>query len=116
MPDTNITTRDYTQRVPLCACVALASCVTTKLTERGSLVRVTSNQEVVRGCRYVSEVRAQDRMNGGSFGQDAAEENTYNRLKNSAAAMDADTVLLSRADTSVYGSAARGEAYSCNTR
>lgn len=103
----------FKQTAMLAGALMLASCVTTKLTERGEQVRVTTNNEVVRGCKYIGEVKASDRMNGGAFGQDAAEENTDRRIKNAAAEKGADTVLLSRADKSGLGASARGEAYFC---
>lgn len=95
------------------AATALASCVTTKLNERSASVQITANAEAVRGCRYVGEVHAADRMNGGLFGQDAAEENTYRRMRNQAAELGASIVLLHRAETGYNGASARGEAYAC---
>ena len=89
------------------------SCVTTTLTPAGQKVRVTTNAEAVRGCEFLGEAKASDRMNGGAFGQDAAEENTYRRLKNHAAEMGGNTVLMNRAHTGLHGSSARGEVFRC---
>jgi hypothetical protein len=93
--------------------LGLTSCVTTTLTPSGERVRVTTNTETVRGCDFVGEVKASDRMNGGALGQDAAEENTYRRLRNDAAAMGGNIVLLNRASTGRNGSTARGEVFRC---
>jgi Domain of unknown function (DUF4156) len=91
-----------------------SACVTTQLTPAAQKVRVTTNVEVVRGCKFVGEVKASDRMNGGMFGQDAAEENTYRRLKNRAAQIGGNVVLLNRASTGYSGATARGEVYRCS--
>lgn len=97
----------------LVAALAISGCVTTQLKPGAESVRITSNPEVVRGCKVIGEVRAADRMNGGMVGQDAAEENTYRRLRNAAVDMGANVVYLERAGTGYYGASARGEAYIC---
>ena len=75
------------RRFAILAGIVLAGCVTTKVTPEGESVRVTTNPEAIKGCRYVGDIQASDRMNGGAFGQDAAEENTFRRVKNATAAM-----------------------------
>lgn len=90
----------------------LSGCVTTKLAPGADAVRVTSNGETVKDCKFLGEIKASDRMNGG-FGQGAAEENTDRRLKNQAIEMGGNVVLLNRANTSYFGSSARGEVYAC---
>lgn len=94
-------------------CLLLAGCVTTKLVPGADSIRVTSNGETVKGCKFIGEIKASDRMNGG-FGQGAAEENTDRRLKNQALEMGGNVILLNRSNTSYYGSSARGELYSCS--
>lgn len=89
------------------------ACVTTKLTPAGQSVRVTSNPDAVKGCQLLGPVVGKDRMNGGTMGQGAAEENAHRRLQNAAAEMGADTVLLVTVDTGTSGSIQRGEAYRC---
>jgi uncharacterized protein YbjQ (UPF0145 family) len=91
----------------------LLGCVTTSLTPAGSKVRVTTNPEAVKGCKYLGEVMGRDRMNGGTAGQWAAEENADNRFKNRAAEMGANTVLMITAQTNTSGAVKRGEAYAC---
>jgi uncharacterized protein YbjQ (UPF0145 family) len=92
----------------------LTACVTTDLTPAGEKVRVTSNPDAVRGCTLVGEIVGRDRMNGGMAGQGAAEENAMRRMKNQAAEMGADTVLMVTAATGFSGSIQRGEGYRCN--
>lgn len=96
------------------ACLALIlsiACAST--TPEGSAVRVTSDNLAIQGCAYLGEVKAGDHMWGGAAGQGIAEENAHRRLKNKAAEMGADTVLLSMASTNWGGSSMRGEAYDC---
>jgi hypothetical protein len=94
---------------------ALASgCVYRQLTPAGEQVRVTSNPEAVRGCNLVGPVQGGDGMNGGMAGQRAAEENANRELRNRAAEMGANVVLLTTSTTGFSGATQRGEAYSCN--
>ena len=93
--------------------VIVTACVTTSLTPKGNQVRLTSNPDVVRPCKYLGEVKGADRMNGGIAGQGAAEENANRRLRNNAAQMGADTVFIGTSTTNTSGSVQRGEAYQC---
>lgn len=93
--------------------LALASCVTTTLTPDGAKVRVTSNPEAVHGCTLVGEVKGADHLNGGLLGQGAAQETAMRELKNRAAAMGADTVLMVTSTTNTSGSVQLGEGYRC---
>lgn len=93
--------------------LALAGCVTTKLTPEAEKVRVTINLDAVKGCKLLGNVDASDRMNGGMVGQMAAEENANRRLRNKAAEMGANTVLMVNSTTGTSGSRARAEAYAC---
>lgn len=93
--------------------LALAGCVTTRLSQGGEQVRVTSNPDVVVGCQYLGPTEGRDRMNGGYMGQGAAEENSMRRIRNSAAKMGANTVHLVSTMTGMSGSTIRGEAYHC---
>jgi hypothetical protein len=54
-------------------------------------------------------------MWGGYAGQGIAEDNAWNELKNRAAAMGADTVLLVTASTGFSGARAIGEGYHCGS-
>jgi uncharacterized protein YbjQ (UPF0145 family) len=97
------------------ALLALASaCVTTHLSPEGERVRVTTNAEAVRGCKLLGNIEASDRMNGGMMGQMAAEENANRRLRNDAAKLGANVVLMASSTTGMSGSRARGEAYACS--
>ena len=92
---------------------ALTGCVTTSLSHDGANVRVTLNPDVVKGCKYIGEIVGRDRLNGGALGQSAAEQNADNRIKNHAAELGANVVLLSTNETGFSGSTKRGEGYSC---
>lgn len=98
----------------LVALVLVLLCVgCTSLTPAGSRVRVTSNNEAVHGCTLLGEVKGADHMWGGVAGQGIAENNAWNELKNRAAAMGADTVLMVTSSTGFSGSRQIGEAYRC---
>ena len=92
------------------------ACVTTKVTPAGDKVRVTSSQDAVAGCKLLGEVIGADHMNGGLAGQGAAEENAPRRLKNEAAAMGADPVLVVPSTPGMSGSTLRGAAYRCGAQ
>jgi hypothetical protein len=94
-------------------CLAAASC--TSLTPAGERVRVTSNADAVRGCTLLGEVKGADRMWGGAAGQGIAENNAWNELKNRAAVIGADTVLLVTSSTGFSGARAIGEGYHCGS-
>jgi len=79
------------------------------------MVRLTSNAEVVRNCKYIGQVKGSDHMNGGLSGQGAAEENAMREIRNSAAEMRANTVHILNVTTGTSGSAVRCEAYHCVT-
>ena len=96
--------------------VLAGGCVTTQLTPEAQAVRITSNPEAVRGCEVLGEVKGSDRMNGGMLGQGAAEENSRRRLRNAAAKLGANVVLVESANVAVLGGTSqRGEAYRCST-
>jgi len=95
--------------------VSATGCVGVKLTPEGEQVRVTSNADAAKGCKLLGDIDASDRWNGGMAGQMAAEENANRRLRNKAAALGANLVLMVSSTTGMSGSRARGEAYSCST-
>jgi hypothetical protein len=104
-------TREQLRRVLLAVLVAAVSCVSTTL--KGSKVRITTNPDVVRGCKYIGQVRGSERMWGGMAGQGAAQDNAVNRLKNKTAEMGGTVVFLNSATTNTSGSTQIGEAYRC---
>jgi uncharacterized protein YbjQ (UPF0145 family) len=85
----------------------VASC-STATTPDGAKVRVTSNAESLVGCKVIGEVQGEDNIN--PF-DDVREENAIRRMKNAAAAMGANTVLVVTASSK--GSRQHGEAYRC---
>ena len=106
---------DIRRLLVIAVAVAATSCVSTDVTPAGEKVRITSNPEVVKPCKFIGEVKGADRMNGGLLGQGLAEENANRRLRNNAAAMGADTVFIGTSTTNFSGSVQRGEAYVCGT-
>lgn len=94
------------------AALLVGGCVT-DLVRGAESVRITTNADVVKACKYIGAVRAKDRMNGGVLGEDTARENTDRRLKNQAAEMGANVVHLQMADYGYFGASGQGEAYLC---
>lgn len=96
--------------------VALGGCVHVQVTPKAESVRLTSNAEEVQGCQLVGHVEGRDRLNGGILGQRAAEENAQRALRNNAARMGANTVLVVSGTTGMTGSRQQGEAYACSQK
>ncbi len=96
--------------------MGLSACAVTELKPNADAVRVTTNPEIVKGCKYIAEIAASDRFYGGVLGQDLAEENMYRKIKNSAVKLDANVVYLNRAHTGLDGASGRGEAYYCEAQ
>lgn len=88
-----------------------AGCAT-QLNAKGAAVRVTSNPEVVRGCKYLGRVSGSDHMHGGVL-QGTAEKSADAEMRNGAAWIGANTIFLVRGSTGWGGSSQMGEAYSC---
>jgi hypothetical protein len=84
-----------------------ASCVST--TPAGEKVRVTSNPDVVKGCKFLSNVRATSGW-GGSGGTGLAGSNTEKTLQNKTASLGGNVVFVVSS-----GIHASGEAYRCET-
>lgn len=86
----------------------LISACSSALTPAGAKVRVTSNSESLAPCKLIGPVVGEDNIN--PF-DDVREENAITRMKNAAAAMGANTVLV--VTTASKGTRQHGEAYSC---
>ena len=93
----------------------IAGCVYATLTPQGEGVRITANPEAVRGCELVGPVEGGDGWNGGIVGQRAAEQNAVIHLRNNAAELGADVVLMVTDLTGPSGSTQRGEGYDCGS-
>ena len=88
------------------SCIALLSaCVS--VSTSGAAVRVTSNPEAVKGCRFMKNVNATSGW-GGAGGTGLAESNTEKTLQNRTAELGGDVLFLVAA-----GIHSSGEAYSC---
>ena len=90
----------------------ITGCVTKQYTPEGEKVRVTSNPEVIRGCKYIGNVRGSDHMNGG-IGQGAAAENAIREIQNKTATLGGNTLHLVSNALNWGGADIRGEAYYC---
>ena len=110
-PDQPMTTSSRASIFFFLAFTACARAV--NLSPAAEAVRVTSNPDAVKGCKFIAEVTGADRLNGGMMGQMAAEENATRFLKKNASEAGANTVLVSASTTGMSGSRKRGEAYAC---
>lgn len=90
--------------------VPLVVTACTSVTPEGQKVRVTDDKRASDGCRYVGEVHAK-----GFMGDDQraflAENDAHNKLRNRAAKLGANLVILTW--ESQRGSTQRGEAFEC---
>jgi hypothetical protein len=93
--------------------ILLAGCARTRLAPQAEGVRVTLNQDEVKGCRLVGNVEASTRRYLWIPGAGAAQESVNRQLRNDAARMRANFVVIRSSTTSMSRSAARGEAYAC---
>ena len=83
----------------------IASCVST--TPAGEKVRVTSNSDIVKGCKFLGNVKATSSF-GGSGGTGLAGSNTEKTLQNKTAELGGNVVFVVSS-----GIHASGEAYRC---
>jgi hypothetical protein len=97
----------------LLAFVHLAGCARTRLAPEAAPVRVTLNQDDVTGCRLIGNVEASTRRYLLIPGKGAAHESVTRQLRNDAARMRANVVLVRSSTTSMTRSHSRGEAYAC---
>jgi hypothetical protein len=86
--------------------LALVACVST--TPAGEKVRVTANPDVVKGCKFLGNVKATSGW-GGSAGTGLAGSNTEKTLQNKTAALGGNVVFVVSS-----GIHASGEAYACD--
>ncbi len=97
----------------LLAFVLFAGCARTRLAPQAERVRVTLNQDDVTACRMIGNVEASERRYLWIPGAGAAQESVYRQLRNDAAKLRANVVVVRSSTTSMTRSYARGEAYAC---
>ena len=102
----------------LVACTVLlaSSCATVRQAPAAPQVSVTTRPEDVRGCTLVGDLKGADQWSAGlaQGAGTAAERDAVRKVKQRAAAMGADTVLLVASTPGNSGSALRGDAYRCS--
>jgi len=97
----------------LLSLLVLAGCVKTRLTPQAERVRLTLNRDEVKGCRLIGNVDASQAKTALFFGQGAAQETVSRRLRNDAAKMGANVVVVASSETRKTSTRSRGEAYAC---
>jgi hypothetical protein len=91
---------------------AISGCIT--LTKQGTTVRVVNNVEVIRDCKYISQVESSSSWGGLASG--VAFDNAMNEMKNKTASMGGDTVYTTTMLSSWGGTRMIGDAYNCAER
>jgi uncharacterized protein YbjQ (UPF0145 family) len=82
-------------------------------------VRFTNSRDVVKSCTMLGLIDSSDKTNGGVVTQMPAERNALRRLRNEAARLEANTVLVNEAPPGMSqehtrdGTLMQGEAYRC---
>ena len=99
--------------VVLLAAFTLVGSARTRLAPQAERVRVTLNQDAVTGCRLIGNVEASQRRILWIPGAASARESVHRKLRNDAAKMRADVVVIRGSMTSMRRSYSRGEAYAC---
>ena len=99
--------------VALLAIILLAGCGRTRLAPQAQRVRVTLNQDEVTTCRLVGDVEASKKRYLWMPGAGSAQESVTRQLRNEAARMRANVVVIRNSTTSMSRSYSRGQAYAC---
>ncbi len=89
--------------------IGLQGCSQLFLSE-GKFVHVEHNNEMIKDCKYISTVSGTS-----SFGlsENQKIEYAFNEVRNKAALLGANTVLIVSMDSMFKGTAVRGNAYDC---
>jgi Domain of unknown function (DUF4156) len=86
---------------------------TTRLTPRGEAVRLTLNKDEVKACRLIGNIEESTTRYFVYPGKGAAAESVQRQLRNDAAKMGANVVVVSSSTTGSTSVRTRGEAYAC---
>lgn len=97
--------------VLLCACVALAGCVSAN--PGSEAVRIVKDREDVAGCRFIEQVRGNQNMIGGIVLAGAAYEDSLRIMKNKTVATGGNRLLLVDIQSGLGGANGIGDAYRC---
>ena len=97
----------------LLAFVLVAGCARTRLAPQATRVRLTLNHDEVRGCRLIGSVEASRRRYLWFPGKGASQESVSRQLRNDAARLGANVVVLTSSTTGMTRSESRGQAYVC---
>ena len=94
--------------------LTVSGCATSPRTLAPQAVRFTNNRDGLRGCTAVGIIDSSDKSNGGTVDQVPVEQDPYRRLRNEAARLGANIVLLAENPSGMTsGSLVSGEAYKC---
>jgi len=91
--------------------ISLSGCATT-LSNKGLLVRVTSQSDEVKGCKYLGQVSSSSSW-GGFAATGVGFESAMNELKNKSADLGANVLLTQVISNTMGGTRMIGDAYYC---
>ena len=80
------------------------------LSGKGSLVHVERDSGMIENCKFVGTVKGKSSM---GWSKARKTENALNEVRNKAALLGANTVLMVSMDSMFKGAAVRGKAYDC---
>lgn len=93
----------------IAAAIGLAGCVTF-LSNKGERVRLEENSAAVTNCKYMGTVRG---TSPAGLLKDLKKENALNEIRNNAALLGADTVVITSKDSMFDETVLHGRAYRC---
>jgi len=89
--------------------IGSTGCVTL-LSGRGALVRFEENSGIVMNCKYLGTVRG---TSPAGLSRDLKKENALNDIRNNAALLGANTVIIISKDSMFDETVIMGKAYHC---
>ena len=94
--------------------LTVSGCATSHRTPAPQAVRFTINRDAVRGCTSVGVIDSSNKPNEETVEQMSVAQDRYRRLRNEAATLGANVVLLPENPTGMTSkSLVNGEAYKC---
>ena len=93
-------------------CLTLISGCATPVTNAGSQIRVTNQNEDVKNCKYLGQVTSSSSW-GGFAATGIGFDSAMNELKNKTASMKANVLLTQTISNTVGGTRMIGDAYLC---
>jgi len=95
--------------IGISVCILFTGCVTF-LSGRGALVRIEENSGMLTNCKLIGSVRG---TSPAGLNMDLKKENALNDLRNNAALLGANTIVITSKDSMFDETVFHGKAYHC---